>query len=960
MRPIRYDQWKRWTDAFHGWRDGRAGIPARLAKPVPAGPVTTPHREALIRQAQDAFTYEHLEYHRLVAGPHRRIMAERARLKASQATLTWAKLAFDMESRALTEQETRRRRLGEEHHPETVIVRRRRKEHHKLLARAQAAVTRAEADLAAMEADLAQAMEEAKQHHEAAVIRVERIHEHIHRRLAVYRRALVRAHPEGAWANAVLSVRAPEIPGWALPDAYLPDTVPQSPESPGPPEPPEPPEPVEPPVRIIELQQEVTRFGSDKRVDPEGEIGYVTLDAPVAAPWHFTVVKMDGLLHLQTRGYGHGPYIGGEAVGTAVLEPGGFFDFADRRYTMLDADRLEDAPLGKCDLIAAGVSATSGSKPRLSEMSFVQREKTLLAVLGPSGAGKSSLFEALIGELPLQSGRLYFRGMSMATNSKQIREQLGFVPQETELHKSLTVQATLRYGFRLRSPGGKKQQDDAINNALTVLKLDGQRNQRLSTLSGGQLRRVSIALELLTDPPLLLLDEPTSGLDASMDRQIMKFLRDHAKGGRRKAGPDGASEGHTVIVTTHTTEHLAMARQILVVVEDGAPAYSGPRRDIRRHFHFQAYADLMDKLFKDPRKWADEYRDGQTAKEAIREADDLERKLATGPSPVGNVPQKARKRTPGAVRHRLGVLGVLLVRQCVLLRSRALTKNTPHRTWLDRLHNGCVVSLPLIIAAGSAALAALVAAAPGLGATPSGGGPTALALLTTLCVLSGQALTYSDVVNELPIIRREFRAGVGALPVLTAKWLIYAVIAVVQAGLITMVFCLFANRAPQRWVFYNPEADLFLSLAALSVAAMTLGLLVSAMATKLEHAVALVTATSIAQIALNGVTANLHKTSPTSIFAGLLPDRWGLAAAASSVDLRGINQGHVTQVSADALWRHSSGQWFQDLAALALLSAVYFAMAVWRLHSRLRPRKAPSRDRLHRRDGLLQHPSGAK
>lgn len=385
MKPIPYDQWKRWTDAFHGWRDGRAGIPAKLPKPAPAGPVTTPHREALIRQARDSFAYEHLEYRRLVAGPHRRIMAERARLEAAQATLTWTKLAFDKQSRALTEQETRRRRLGEEQQPETVIVQRRRKEHHKLLAGAQAAVTRAEADLTAIEGDLAQAEQEAKQHHEAAVIRVERIHEYIHRRLAVYQRALVRAHSDGAWANAALSVRAPEIPGWALPDAYLPDNVPQPPEPPEP-EPVEPVEPVEPAISIIELQHGVTRFGSDKRVDPEGEIGYVTLDAPIAAPWHFTVVKMDGLLHLRTRGYGHGPYIGGEAVGKAVLEPGDFFDFADRRYTMLDADRLEDAPLGRCELIAAGLSATSGCTARLSGMSFVQREKTLLAVLGPSEA----------------------------------------------------------------------------------------------------------------------------------------------------------------------------------------------------------------------------------------------------------------------------------------------------------------------------------------------------------------------------------------------------------------------------------------------------------------------------------------------------------------------------------------------------------------------------------------------
>jgi hypothetical protein len=109
------------------------------------------------------------------------------------------------------------------------------------------------------------------------------------------------------------------------------------------------------------------------------------------------------------------------------------------------------------------------------------------------------------------------------------------------------------------------------------------------------------------------------------------------------------------------------------------------------------------------------------------------------------------------------------------------------------------------------------------------------------------------------------------------------------------------------------------------------------MAAKLEHAVALVTLISIVQIALNGITSDLSKTSPTTVLAALLPDRWGLAAAASSIDLRGINAHHPTQVGADALWQHTSGQWVQDLTALGVLSAVFFVLAVWRLRRRLQP-----------------------
>jgi ABC transport system ATP-binding/permease protein len=935
MTSIRYGQRNRWADSFQGWRDGRAGIPARQVTGAPPGPATTPHREALIRQARDSFAYEYLEYHRLAAEPHRRTMAEQARLEAAESALTWATLAADMESGPLAEVESRRRRLGEEHHPETVIVQRRHQEQRKFLARAQAAVTRTQADVAAIAADLAQALEEARQQHQAAVVRVQRIHEHVHRRLAVYRRALVRAHPDGAWVNVVLSVQAPEIPGWALPDAYAPDSLAQRPPVPDNDEPEITDEPAVPSARIIPLRHQITRFGSggpEAPVAADAKVGYETLPSPIAAAWHFTITKAGTTLQLQTRGYGHGPYIGEEVDGTAVLEREDFFDFAEDRYTMIDTDHLRCTPLGQCDLVVSDLFARSETKTRLSGMSFVQREKTLLAVLGPSGAGKSSLFQALIGELRLESGRLFFQNMSMRTQSAQIRKKLGFVPQKTDLHESLTVEATLRYGFGLRSPARKKERNLVVARVLKDLSLTDQRQQLLSTLSGGQLRRVSIALELLIDPPLLLLDEPTSGLDANMDRMIMTFLRQHAE------------QGHTVIVVTHATEHLPQAHQIVVVVDNGAPAYSGPPRQIRKYFGFRSYADLMSMLLTQSRQWADKYRDGRLALDAGRRADQREQEIAEETAATSAQSRRWRIGPPRAEFH---LFGVLLRRQALLVVSRGRTRGgagrDKDRKWLrHKVTGGLVIVMPLLIALVSALLAAKVAGRPGLGATPSPTGPRALTLLTTLCVLSGQALTYSDVVNELPIIGREFRAGVGAFPVLAAKWLVYAMIAVAQAGLITVLYCL-GHRGPQRFVLYSPETDLFIGLAMLTLAAMTLGLLVSTLAKKLETAVAIVTLTSIAQIALNGVTSGLAKVSVIALIAWPLPDRWGLAAAASSIDLRGINaRSGAAQVSPDRLWYHSSGQWLTDLAVLAVLSMLFFTLAVIRLHVRLRP-KAPFR-----------------
>jgi ABC transport system ATP-binding/permease protein len=886
--------------------------------------VTTPHREALIRLAQDAFAQEYLIHQRLSAETHRRIAAGRARLAVARDSLAWAQSAEDMESRPLSPEQAMRRRLGEDHHPQQVIAQRRFRDQQRVIARARAQVARTHAEIAEIEAELADDIQEARQQHQVAVARVRRIHEYIHRRLAGYRRSLIRAHPDGSWANSALSPKDPVTPGWALPDAYLPDDV----QSAVPADPPvitvDLPSDEPPPVRIICLRKDVTRFGSRREPDSD-DVAWELLTSPLAAPWHFTVVKKGDRLELRTRNYDHGPYVGGKPVsGTAVLTKDDFFDFAEDRYTMLDSNRLQQAPIGKPSLVAADLHATSKSKVRLSGMSFVQEDRTLLAILGPSGAGKSSLFSALLGELPLESGQLFFAGLPMATHSQQIRDQLGFVPQQIDLHMSLTVQATLRYGFGLRSPDRSKQ-DAAIAKALKVVKLEGKERQLLSTLSGGQLRRVSIALELLTSPPLLLLDEPTSGLDAHMDREIMTFLREYAE----TIEDDELTKRHTVIVVTHATEHLPMAHQILVVVDDGRPAYYGPPKQIRKHFGFKTYADLMHLLMEHPRNWAEKYQAGSSIQQTRAVAEKLAQRSANELSSLARKLGGSRPRSP---QDALAKLSVLVRRQVMLLGSRALTKND--RGPGDTVKNAAIVLLPLIIAALSAGLAALVASSPGLGGLkPTGAGPTSLTLLSTLCILSGQALTYSDVVNELKIIEREYRAGVRPLSVVLSKWLVYAVLAIAQAGVITVVYCLVPNRAPIQSLFGGPELNLFASLGALTVVAMTLGLLVSTIAGKLEHAVAIVTGISITQIALNGVTSNLSKGGPVTVLSELFPDRWGLAAAASSVNLRGIDGPHVNP---DALWAHTDFQWLTDMTALGVLGTLFFALATWRLHSRLR------------------------
>ena len=197
-------------------------------------------------------------------------------------------------------------------------------------------------------------------------------------------------------------------------------------------------------------------------------------------------------------------------------------------------------------------------------------------------------------------------------------------------------------------------------------------------------------------------------------------------------------------------------------------------------------------------------------------------------------------------------------------------------------------------------------------------------------MLTGQALTYSDIVNDYPTIRREHRTGTLTLPVITAKWLVFALVAMLQALLITSVYLRF-RPGPAHSVALGPVAELFADLTAVTIAAMTLGLLISAALPKLEQAIAVVTGVSIAQIALNGVASNLSANAGMNIASMALPSRWGLAATAASINLRRISP----TANPDALWHHSASQWTTDLAMLGALTGAYFLLSAWLLASRL-------------------------
>lgn len=165
------------------------------------------------------------------------------------------------------------------------------------------------------------------------------------------------------------------------------------------------------------------------------------------------------------------------------------------------------------------------------------------------------------------SGSVLLNGVDLYSNKKLLRTQVGYVPQEDLLRGGLSVWSTLDYIARLRllKDVTKNERREVIGEALDMLGLEPElQSSRISKLSGGQRKRVSIASELISDPPLLFLDEPTSGLDPETETNLILQLRELAH-----------QRHKTLIVITHTLKNIQRFDKILFLGPGGRACFYG-------------------------------------------------------------------------------------------------------------------------------------------------------------------------------------------------------------------------------------------------------------------------------------------------------------------------------------------------------------------------------------------------
>ncbi|OBH10376.1 ABC transporter ATP-binding protein [Mycobacterium sp. E3247] len=621
----------------------------------------------------------------------------------------------------------------------------------------------------------------------------------------------------------------------------------------------------------------------------------IVIPEVLASRHHATLVPTPHGTEIHDNRSINGTFVNGARVDSAVLHDGdvvtiGNIDLVFAGGTLARRDESATAtPTGGLDV--RGVTWTiENNKTLLDDISLGAQPGTLTAVIGPSGAGKSTFARLVAGYTHPTRGTVAFEGHNVHAEYASLRSRIGMVPQDDVVHGQLTVQQALMYAAELRLPPDTTKDDRAqvVARVLEELEMTQHLHTRVDKLSGGQRKRASVALELLTGPSLLILDEPTSGLDPALDRQVMTMLRQLADAGR------------VVLVVTHSLTYLDVCDQVLLLAPGGKTAFCGPPSQIGAAMGTTNWADIFSSVAGDP--------DGAKARYLAR----------TGPQPPP--PPAQQPADLGDPSH------TSLVRQFSTIARRQV-----RLIFSDRGYFVFLAVLPFIMGSLSMSVPGNV----GFGIpNPYGAAPNEpgqiLVLLNVGAVFMGTALTIRDLIGERPIFLREQAVGLSTSAYLLAKVCVYTVFAVIQSAIVTIIVLIGKGGPTQGAVALGrPGLELFADVALTCVASAMLGLALSAIAKSNEQIMPLLVVAVMSQLVFSGGMIPVTGRLGLDQMSWATPARWGFAASASTADLSKLVPGPLSPK--DSHWRHTPAAWWFDIGMLVVISVFYLSFVRWKI-----------------------------
>lgn len=584
----------------------------------------------------------------------------------------------------------------------------------------------------------------------------------------------------------------------------------------------------------------------------------IRLDGLQISNLHARLMQTGGGIVVEDLNSTNGVYVNGNRISRQNVFPGdniqigSFLIQVDQAGNIGVFDTRSKTRIDSVNITKDVKNRSGGGMIRLLDnvsLSILPNE--FVGLLGPSGAGKSTFMDALNGMRPASGGSVLINSLDLYEHLDSLKQSIGYVPQDDIIHRELTVYRTLYYVAKLRLSGdvSRSEIDQIIDEVMDVTGLSERRNVPINQLSGGQRKRVSIAVELITKPSVIFLDEPTSGLDPATEEKIMKLFRQIAESGR------------TVILTTHAMENVKLFDKIVLLMR-GKLAFYGKPDEALKHLGATSFKDLYDKL-EEPIEQRMKMGGGNIHQVTEQVAEEWKQKFLQTPQFRKNVFEPLKElgsvQSQGVQgKRRLGVFGS--IRQFLTLSRRYWEV-----LFRDKLNL-------FILFAQAPIIAVLTYFVMGENQPRD----FAYFVLSLVAVWFGTSVSAREIIRERAVYNRERMVNLGLLPYVGSKIFILGIIVGLQClmlfvplklldiiGLMPMPGALLG--IPQLWVM--------LLTAGVGIA---LGLLISALVNTGEMATSLVPLILIPQIlfsGLVGVPSGMNKV------AGLImPATWSFDA----------------------------------------------------------------------------------
>jgi ABC transport system ATP-binding/permease protein len=560
----------------------------------------------------------------------------------------------------------------------------------------------------------------------------------------------------------------------------------------------------------------------------------------------------------------------------------------------------------------------------LNDISLSIEPHKFVAIVGGSGAGKSTLMKALSGLQPANEGKVLYNGQDYYRNLAAFNTQLGYVPQDDIVHRDLTVERALYYAAKMRLPNDftEEQIKQRIIEVLDDVELTGKQKLLIKSLSGGQRKRASIALELLANPSLFFLDEPTSGLDPGLDRKMMFLLRNLA------------DKGHTIILVTHATNNISTCDYVCFLAAGGHLTYFGPPDEALTYFGKDDFAEIYSTLEPTDENRAVPQEAGARFKTSLPYQTYVAQPLqqvASGGGPIsankGKRPKRGNawkqfsllcQRQTELLRNNMSNLAILLLQAPLIALVLMLLVRFEIGSGIFNSDQVVRCAPQIVTSTGALAIphakpdstqtidcsavqsflkdnpqGQKYAHANGgdnqalqnfivKGGGSSGDAQRVIFLVGFFAVLFGCINGTREIVKETAIYQRERTVNLGILPYLLSKITVLGLMALFQAASILVIVQLFEPFTTS--VFLPPLLEIYITLALVAVAGVMLGLVVSALAPNDDTANSLLPIIIIPQVIFAGSIIPM-KDWITQVLGALFPTRWGLAALGSTLGL---------------------------------------------------------------------------